>query len=120
MRSLPLVDWPTADREAWRQACEPNVRLRRGGAAAHMKPVTRADLERRYGYFLDHLARRRLLDQAAPAAAHVTEEALGGFLGEIKAIWRPVTQALSIYKLRRMAEILSPRTRFRLAARDRE
>ncbi len=112
MRSLPLADWPTADREAWRQACEPHVRLRRGGAAAHMKSVTQADLERRYGYFLDHLARRRLLDQAAPAAAHMTEEALGGFLGEIKAIWRPVTQALSIYKLRRMAEILSPRTNF--------
>jgi integrase len=77
-----------------------------------MKPVTQADLERRYGYLLDHLARRHLLDQTAPAAAHVTEEALRGFLGEIKAIWRPVTQAQSIYKLRRMAEILSPRTNF--------
>jgi hypothetical protein len=112
VKSLPLAEWPTADREAWRQAREPHVRLRRGGAAAHMKPVTQADLERRYGYFLDHLARRHLLDQTAPAAAHVTEEALRGFLGEIKAIWRPVTQAQSIYKLRRMAEILSPRTNF--------
>jgi hypothetical protein len=112
VKSLPLADWPTADREAWRQAREPHVRLRRGGAAAHMKPVTQADLERRYGYLLDHLARRHLLDQTAPAAAHVTEEALRGFLGEIKAIWRPVTQAQSIYKLRRMAEILSPRTNF--------
>jgi integrase len=30
------------------------------------------------------------------------------FLEEIRTIWRPVTQAQSVYKLRRMAEILAP------------
>jgi hypothetical protein len=30
------------------------------------------------------------------------------FLDEIRSIWRSVTQAQSVYKLRRMAEILAP------------
>src|SRR5687767_15900494 len=57
MRSLPLACWPQADRDTWQQACRPHVRLSRGGAAAGMKPVTQADLARRYGYFLDHLVK---------------------------------------------------------------
>jgi integrase len=73
-----------------------------------MKPITQADLVRRYGYFLDHLARRGLLDRTAPAGAQVTEEAVKSFLGESQATWRSVTQAQSIYKLRRMVEILLP------------
>src|SRR5215213_803966 len=108
MRSLPFADWPGADRDAWTLACRPHVRLQRGGAAAHMKAITQADLERRYGYFLDHLSRRGLLEEAAPAGGHVTPPAVAGFLAEIGTIWRPVTQAQSVYKLRRMAEILAP------------
>jgi hypothetical protein len=108
MRSLPLSQWPRADRHAWMVACLPHVRLQRGGAAAHMKAVTQADLERRYGYFLDHLSRQGSLKEAAPAGGHVTPQAVAGFLEEIGPIWRPVTQAQSVYKLRRMAEILAP------------
>jgi hypothetical protein len=37
---------------AWAEACRPGDRLTRGGAAAHLKPVTRLDLVRRYGQFL--------------------------------------------------------------------
>ena len=47
MRSLPLEEWPRADREAWEQACRPSVRLIKGGAASHLKAITRADLARR-------------------------------------------------------------------------
>ena len=61
VRSLPLDLWPEADRNAWNTACRPTARLRRGGAAAHLKPVTRDDLARRYGYFLDFLDRQGLL-----------------------------------------------------------
>jgi integrase len=86
--------------------------LRRGGAAAGMKPVTQADLCRRYGYFLDHLDRRGGLDLAAPAGAQVTPGAVESFLAEVRSIWRSVTQAQSTYKLRRMAEILAPERDF--------
>ena len=57
VRSLPIEQWPSADRDAWAAACRPNQRLIRGGAGAHMKPITLADLARRYGYFLDFLDR---------------------------------------------------------------
>jgi hypothetical protein len=31
MRSLPMEDWPRADREAWERACWPSVRLTKEG-----------------------------------------------------------------------------------------
>jgi len=69
IRSLPLDLWPEADRNAWISACRPPARLKRGGAAGHLKPVTRDDLARRYGYFLDFLSRRGLLQLGTSAAA---------------------------------------------------
>jgi len=60
VRSLPIEQWPSADRDAWTVACRPSQRLIRGGAGAHMKPVTLSDLARRYGYFLDSLDRSGL------------------------------------------------------------
>ena len=112
MRSLPIELWPAADREVWIKACRPSVRLSRGGAAAHMKPITQADLARRYGYFLDHLDRRGLLDPAAAAGGHLTPAAVEGFMAEVRELWRSVTLAQSIHKLRRMGEILAPKRDF--------
>src|SRR4051794_28696202 len=108
MRALPLSEWPEADRLAWEEACRPGGRLRRGGPASHLKPITWADLERRYGYFLPHLALSGELDLSAPAGAHVTPEAVGAYLERVRPLWRSVTLAQSVYKLRRMAEILAP------------
>jgi len=110
MRALPLPEWPEADRRAWAQACRPGVRLKRGGRASHLKPITRDDLERRYGYFLHHLALSGELDLSAPAGTQVTPEAVGRYLERVRPLWRSVTLAQSIYKLRRMAEILAPDT----------
>ena len=62
IRSLPIEFWPEADRKAWISACQPSQRLKRGGAGSHMKPITLDDLARRYGYFLDFMNRRGLLD----------------------------------------------------------
>ena len=108
MRALPLPEWPAADRLAWEQACRPGVRLRRGGRASHLKAITREDLERRYGYFLHHLASTGELDLSAAAGAQVTPEAVTRFLERVRPLWRSVTRAQSISKLRRMAEILAP------------
>jgi hypothetical protein len=82
--------------------------LRRGGRAARLKPVTRQDLERRYGYYLTHLAETGQLDPAAPAGAQVRPGAVAGFVERGRTIWRPVTLAQSVQKLKRMAEILAP------------
>src|SRR5260370_12464787 len=78
IRSLPLDLWPEADRNAWISACRPPARLKRGGAAGHLKPVTRDDLARRYGYFLAFLSRRGPLHLAtSPPPTPPTPHNLG-------------------------------------------
>ena len=112
VRSLPLDRWPAADRAAWAAACRPSERLKRGGAASHMKDITRGDLVRRYGYFLDHVQRSEGLDPNAAAAGYVSPDRVDRFLAELKGRVRSVTVHGTIYKLRRMAQILDPARNF--------
>ncbi|MFN3892522.1 MAG: tyrosine-type recombinase/integrase [Beijerinckiaceae bacterium] len=82
--------------------------MRRGGAAAHLAQVTRDDLERRYGYFLDHLARAGVIDLTAAAAGQVAPDRVADFVTELRTRVSSVTLAQTISKVRRMAEILAP------------
>lgn len=106
VRSLPIERWPVADREAWIAACQPSRRLKRGGAGSHMKPVTQNDLARRYGYFLDYLNRWGVLDLTGDAGAHVTPENVAGYLAELSNRVGSVTTYGSIYKLRRICQLI--------------
>jgi integrase len=112
VRSLPIDLWPSADRNAWISACRPAQRLKRGGAAAHLKPITRDDLARRYGYFLDFLSRRGLLDTDAMAAAEVTPSNVEIYIAELKERVGSVTVYGSIHKLRRAAQLIAPNRDF--------
>jgi hypothetical protein len=111
-RSLPIEGWPAADRQAWLAARRPSQRLSRGGTGGHLKPVTLDDLVRRYGYFLDHLGRRSELDPAKAAAAHITPDRVGTYLTELRGRVGSVTLYGSIYKLRRIGELLDPNIDF--------
>ena len=108
IRSLPIEFWPEADRKAWIAACQPSQRLKRGGAGSHMKPITLNDLARRYGYFLDCMNRRGLLDPNKAAGGHVTPENVDAYLAELTARVGSVTAYGSIYKLRRACELIDP------------
>jgi hypothetical protein len=108
VRSLPFDQWPQADRAAWTAACRPAERLRRGGAASHLKDITRRDLARRYGYFLDHVQRFEGVDRNAKAASYVTPDRVDRYVAELQERIRSVTVYGSVYKLRRMAELLDP------------
>jgi site-specific recombinase XerD len=108
IRSLPIELWPEADRNAWISACEPSQRLKRGGAGSHLKPITRDDLGRRYGYFLDCMNRRGLLDPNKAAGGHVTREGVDAYLAELNSRVGSVTAYGSIYKLRRACELIDP------------
>ena len=108
IRSLPIEFWPEADRKAWISACQPSQRLKRGGAGSHMKPITLDDLARRYGYFLDCMNRRGLLDLNKAAGGHVTPENVDAYLAELTARVGSVTVQGSIYKLRRACELIDP------------
>jgi integrase len=106
VRSLPIEQWPPADRDAWAMACRPSQRLIRGGAGAHMKPITLSDLARRYGYFLDYLDRIAKLNCNATAAGQVTPKNVAGYIEELRARVSSVTTYGSIYKLRRASQLL--------------
>jgi integrase len=108
IRSLPLGLWPEADRSAWISACRPAARLKGGGAAGHLKPVTRDDLARRYGYFLDFLSRRGLLQVDTLTATYVTLDNVETYIAELKERVGSVTVYGSVHKLRRAAEIIAP------------
>ena len=108
VRSLPLDLWPEADRNAWVAACQPAARLKRGGAAGHLKPVTRQVHERHYGNFLGCLDRNGLLRREAPAAANVTPENVDVYVAEAKARMSSTTVHVSMCCLRRAARYMVP------------
>src|SRR5262245_40456976 len=113
VRSVPITDWPAADRRGWEAACQPSRRLVRGGAASHLGADTRSDLARRYGYYLDFLNRSGQLDLEVEATALVTPEAVAAFITELQSRVRSsVTVSRTIYKLRRAAECIAPHRDF--------
>ncbi|MGC1177933.1 MAG: site-specific integrase, partial [Methyloceanibacter sp.] len=109
VKACPLSDWLTTDREAWDRAGLTGHRLKPGGAAARMKPSTRASLVRAYGYLLDFCRRNGLLDLDAETGAHVTPEIIDAFVRELHNRVGSVTRASYIGKIRRVATILAPR-----------
>ena len=108
IRAIPPCDWPTAEREIWKQACVAAQRLRPGGVAARLKSSTRTSLVRAYGYLLEFCHRNGLLDQDADAGAHVTPEIIDVFINELHVRVGSVTRASYIGKIRRIAQILAP------------
>ncbi len=105
---MPFEAWPEADRKAWRAACEPAARLKRGGAAGHLRPASREVHERHYGSFLGFLERNGLLRRDAPAAANVTPENVDAYLAEAKARMSSTTVHVAICCLRRVARYMIP------------
>lgn len=112
-RSLPIADWPESDQRAWEEACRPGHRFQQGGSAAHLSEVSRLDIARRYGMFLDFLERTGALDRNAIVAAHTTPENIANYTAELEARVRSVTVWNCIYKLRRCSELLAPQADFR-------
>ena len=69
-RSLPVSEWPDADRQAWEAACRPGIRLKPGGSADYLAEVSREDFARRYGAFLEFLQRRGTGECCCGGAGH--------------------------------------------------
>jgi site-specific recombinase XerD len=111
-RSLPLNEWPRADRDAWEQACRPGSRFKPGGAGSHLAPVSQKDFANRYGAFLGFLQRTGRLETNQAASAQVTEPNVEPYLADLTVRVRSVTVHNCIYKLRRAAELLSPKSDF--------
>jgi integrase len=111
-RSLPVQEWPDADRRVWEDACRPRSRLKPGGAASYLAEVSRDDFAKRYGAFLGFLQRTNRLDGSASATAQVTSSNVEAYIADLTARVRSVTVYNCIYKLRRAAELLTPTADF--------
>jgi integrase len=111
-RSLPVQEWPEADRRAWEDACRPRSRLKPGGAASYLAQVTRDDFARRYGAFMGLLQRSGRLEYHAAAVAQVTLPNVEAHIGNLTTRVRSVTVYNCIYKLRRAADLLAPTVTF--------
>ncbi len=107
-RSLPTAEWPAADRLGWAEACLPAQRLKRGGAASHLAPVSQDDIANRYGLYLDFLSRNGRFDPTKNAMALITPDNVNAFIAELQARVRSVTVWNSVYKLRRAAQLIAP------------
>jgi integrase len=107
-RSLPVEEWPEADRRAWEDACRPGSRLKPGGRASYLAPVSRDDFAKRYGAFLGFLQRRGQLERHAAAASQVTAANVEAYITDLSGRVRSTTVWNCIYKLRRVAELLAP------------
>jgi len=107
-RSLPVSEWPDADRSAWEEACRPGPRLKPGGTASHLAPVSRDDFARRYGAFLGFLQRTNRLEHQAGATTHVTLPNVESYIADLKVRVRSVTVYNCIHQLRRATQLLAP------------
>jgi hypothetical protein len=111
--TLNLNEWPEADRLAWQEACRPTHRLKKGGSASHLAPVSQEEIACKYGRFLGFLRLIGRLDMAATAAAQVTPENIEAYMRDLTD--RKVSSMTAwncIYKLRRAAQLLSPKVDF--------
>jgi len=107
-RSLPINEWPEADRQSWEHSCRPGSRFKPGAAASYLGEVSREDFARRYGAFLGFMQRMGRLDCNLAAAAHVTVPNVEAYIAELNNRVRSVTVYNCIYKLRRASELLAP------------
>src|SRR5262245_45201468 len=107
-RSLKPSEWTAMDRLAWAAARQPGQRLRAGGTAGHLRPATQNMLEMAYGQFLGFCARTGRLDPSAAAAAHITSELIGDFIGNLRIRVGSVTRARWLQRVFRMAQLLAP------------
>ena len=105
---MPLDAWPHKDRKAWNVASQPPTRLRPGGRAGHLRPVTREDHAQQYGYYLGFLDRNGLLELDGPPAANVTATKVHAYLAKLKARLSSMTVFTRICRLRRAAQYMAP------------
>jgi integrase len=112
LRALRLEQWPEADRLAWEDALRPARRLSVGGRAAHLRPSSKANFERGYGYFLRAVSDSGALTRRAVATAHVTPEAIEAFIERAGLSWNSVSVAGGAMNVRLMAQMLAPERDF--------
>jgi integrase len=105
-RSMPVVEWPRADRAVWQAALMPGDLLDEGGIRARYAPETNSKLARNYGRWLTWLSRQGLLDEPASPAARITLERVKAFVADMAKINATGTLLARLQALYEMAQVL--------------
>jgi integrase len=111
-QTLLIGEWPVGDQQAWENACRPSIRLKKGGTGSHLAPESLDDYASRYGRYLGFLKRTGRLDPTAPPASQITEANVKAYMAEFEGKINSVTAWNCIYKLRRAAQLMSPKIDF--------
>jgi integrase/recombinase XerD len=83
-RILPLAAWPVVDQAAWQAALQPGDVLDPGGLATSWRPVTRANVVKGYGAWLNWLQETGRLDPSVAPATRVTREQVALYLADLQ------------------------------------
>lgn len=84
-RSIPLAEWPAADRAAWDRATSPGTALGDAGRGASWAAETVERYRQSYGNWLNFLRMTRALGVSEAPEERVTPERLQGFVDSLRA-----------------------------------
>lgn len=106
--SLPVRDWPQADRDAWSAATAPAGPLDPGGPAAGLAPRTQTTMEELWGGFLYWLQKDGRLDHLAGPGQRMTFEIYVGYLSTRSAVVSANTVFNNLRMLAMMLRCIAP------------
>jgi integrase/recombinase XerD len=111
LRGLRLDAWPDGDRSIWLAALEPAGLLEEGGARAHCRPSSNANVRFGYGRWLAWLQQTGRLTKHhdLEPASRVTEEAVTEYLAGLRKVNSTGSLIQQVLELYAMARVLAPR-----------
>ena len=105
-RCLPLVEWPTADREAWLEAVRSADLLDTSGPFGRLPEVMKRDLPSAYGRWLGFLGDDLPSGLGTSGLDVMNRETLSGFIDLLKTFLAPHSVAACITYLERVARAM--------------
>lgn len=94
LASMPLADWPKADRRMWEALAAGDDPLGEPGALAHLRETSRQGLIRWYGRWLEWVYRREPGILALPPMARLTVERLQAWIANLAQLAPPTRLTL--------------------------
>jgi len=106
--SLPLDQWPAADRAAWECAMAPGLPLDDGGQASRWRPATQATTLQCYGHYLAFLSGRNELAGQSDPVARLRPDLVQALVTELRQGRASATVANTIGILVMAARVMWP------------
>src|SRR3569832_1544377 len=107
-RYIPLAEWPSGDRAAWRAALTTGNALDGGGPAAHWAAATQKTNIAHYGRWLGFLASKGKLSKRSGPAARATQSLVLQYITETKAGVAPRTVVSNLVGLKVILMAMAP------------